>query len=261
VALILVARGRRKWGYMPQLALLTAFVFLLLPVNHAERDTLTQGVNSWRQSLNELTASSLDFDNRLVEAVVRVVVALLALAGVVGLLRRSTPALMYMTGGSLAVSLVLVWVTHWKTGAAFPQGGAIYLIPMVTLFAATIAQRWGKEPVEIGFVVVAAMLVAHYADHTRLAYRGEGDLTGGRDLAKALRKDAGLRGVRVAVSGPAEPILRYYRWRYRQANWGEIQQLGGGSFDYYVLTAQDAGLVQQRGLKVLYRDPGLVLAK
>lgn len=260
-ALILVARGRRKWGYMPQLAVLTAFVFLVLPLNHAEKEILTQGASSLRQSLNELTASSLDFDSAAVETVVRVVVAILAVAGLLGLLRRTTPPPIYMMGGSLAVSLALVWVAHWKTGAAYPQTGAIYLIPMVSIFAAMIAQRWGRASVEIGFVVVAAILVAHYADHTRLAYRGEGELTGGRNLAKALRKDAGQRGVRVGVSGAAEPILRYYRWRYRQANWGEIQPVGGGSFDYYVLTAQDAGMVQQRGLKVLYHDSGLVLAK
>ena len=86
-------------------------------------------------------------------------------------------------------------------------------------------------------------------------------MTGGRGLAKALRADAGQRGVRVGVSEAADPILRYYRWRYRQANWGEIQPVGSGSFDYYVLTAQDASLVEKRGLRVLYRDPGLVLAK
>jgi hypothetical protein len=63
------------------------------------------------------------------------------------------------------------------------------------------------------------------------------------------------------VSGDAEPILRYYRWRYRQANWSEIQPVGSDSFDYYVLTAADAPIVQQRGLKVLYRDAGMVLAK
>jgi hypothetical protein len=261
-ALILVtAISRRKLGYTPHLAALTAFVFLVLPLNHAEMDLLTQGASSLRQTLNGLTAGSLDTDSNIPAVVVRVVVALLAAVGLLGLFRRNTPPLMYLIGGSLAVSLGLVWVAHWKTGAAFPEGGAIYLIPMVTLFAAFLAVRWGRESVEVAFVVVAAICVAHYADHLILAYRSEGELAGGRDLAKALRADAGQRGVRVGVSASAEPILRYYRWRYRQANWSEIQPVGSGSFDYYMLTAQDASLVESRGLRVLYRDPGLVLAK
>src|SRR5215831_2862421 len=61
-ALILVARGRRKWDYMPQLAILTAFMLLILPLNHAEKDAVFQGATSLRQSLNELTAGSLDFE-------------------------------------------------------------------------------------------------------------------------------------------------------------------------------------------------------
>jgi hypothetical protein len=260
-ALILVAAARRKLGYMPHLAVLTAFMLLLLPLNHAGMDLVTQGATSLRQTLNELTAGSLDTNSSVAAAVVRVFIGLLTAVAALGLFRRNTPSLMYLMGGSLAVSLGLVILAHWKTGAAFPEGGAIYLIPMVTLFTAMLAVRWGREWVELAFVMTAAVCALHYADHLSLAYRGEGQLAGGRDLAKALRADVGRRGVRVGVSGDAEPILRYYRWRYRQANWSEIQPVAGDSFDYYVLTAQDATLVEKRGLQVLYRDAGLMLAK
>jgi hypothetical protein len=224
-------------------------------------DLVTQGATSLRQTLNELTAGSLDTNSSVAAAVVRVFIGLLTAVAALGLFRRNTPSLMYLMGGSLAVSLGLVILAHWKTGAAFPEGGAIYLIPMVTLFTAMLAVRWGREWVELAFVMIAAVCALHYADHLSLAYRGEGQLAGGRDLAKALRADVGRRGVRVGVSGAAEPILRYYRWRYRQANWSEIQPVAGDSFDYYVLTAQDATLVEKRGLQVLYRDAGLMLAK
>jgi hypothetical protein len=261
IALILVAAGRRKLGYMPHVALLVAFMLLVLPLNHAELDLITQGATSLRQTLNWLTSASLDTDSSWVTAVVRVGIGLLAALGLMGSFRKTTPNLMYVMGGSLTVSLALMWIAHWKMGVAFPEAGAIYLIPMVTLFTAMLVARWGKESVEVAFVVVAAMCVAHYADHLKLAYRGEGELAGGRDLAKALRADAGRRGVKVGVSSAVEPILLYYRWRYRQANWGEIERMGGGPYDYYVLTAQDAPLVEKRGLHVLYRDAGLVLAK
>ena len=258
LALIVLTGMRRKLGYMPHLAAMTAFVLLILPLNHAEMDVIRTGASSLRQTLNGLTAGSLDTTDGVVATVVRVAIGLLFALGVCALIRRPLD-LTYVMGGSIAISLALVWLAHWKIGAAFPEGGALYLIPMVTLFTASLAAKRGR--VELTFIVVAAMCAAHYADHVKLAYRGEGELAGGRDVAKALRKDAGVRGVRVAVSRPAEPVLRYYRWRYRQANWEQIEALHGGSFDYYVLTAQDQDLIQMRGLKVLYRDAGLVLAK
>jgi len=258
VALIVLTGMRRKLGYMPHLAALTAFVLLILPLNHAEMDVIRTGATSLRQTLNGLTAGSLDTTDSVVAAVVRVGIGLLFVLGVCALIRRSLD-LTYLMGGSLAISLTLVWLAHWKIGTAFPEGGGLYLIPMVTLFTASLVANRGR--IELTFIVLAAMCAAHYADHVKLAYRGEGELAGGRDVAKALRKDAGVRGVRVAVSRPAEPILRYYRWRYRQANWSEIDPLHGGGYDYYVLTAQDQDLIKMRGLKVLYRDAGLVLAK
>jgi hypothetical protein len=221
-------------------------------------DLVKSGATSLRQTLNELTAGSLDTDSSVPAAIMRIVVGLLAALGVCALFQKSVDVA-YLIGGSLAISLALVWVTHWKIGAGFPEGGALYLIPMVTLFSASLVRNRGRA--ELTFVVLAAMCAAHYADHVKLAYRGEGELAGGREVAKALRADAKQRGVRIAVSGPAEPVLRYYRWRYRQPNWEQIEVLQGGAFDYYVLTAQDLGLIQMRGLKVLYRDAGLVLAK
>jgi hypothetical protein len=260
MALVVVARGRRKWDCMPQLAVLTAFVLLVLPVNHAEKDVLVQGATSLRQTLNEL-AAGLDFDSPVVWAVARIGVAVLAMVGAICLFWRRTPPLMYMAGGSLAISLGLLWVAHWKIGTAFPQEGAMFLVPMLVLLLASLVQMWGRESAEIGFLVVAAFFAVHWLDHVRLPYRAAGELAGGRDVAKALRADAKIRPVKVGVSGAAEPIMRYYRWRYRQTNWGEIRPVGDGQFDYYVLTAADAGLVERRGLQVLYRDNGLLLAK
>jgi hypothetical protein len=261
-ALILVlALSRQKLGYMPHVALLTMFVLLVLPLNHAEIDTIRDGATSLRQTLNELTTGSLDTDSSMVAGVMRILIGLLAVVGILAAFRRSVPPLMGLTGGVLAFSLGFVWLAHWKMGTAFPETGGIYLIPIVTIFIAFLITRWRGGSAELAFVVLAAVCIARYADHLRFSYMAGETVTGGRALAKALRADAGQRGVRVGVSAPAEPIVRYYRWRYRQANWSEIQPVGDGSFDYYVLTAQDAPLVEKRGLRVLYRDPGLLLAK
>ena len=257
IALMFACIGRRKLEYMPVLAFLVAFLLLLLPLNHAERDVITTGATSLRQTLNEMTAASLDTGNSVVAAMVRVATGVMFAIAVFALFARKIE--LRVVAGSLVGALALVKIANLKVGSAFPQGGAIYLIPIVTLLIALLVKEKGKA--EIAFVVIAAVCCAHYADHFKLPYRGEGDLAGGRDVAKVLRADVRGREVRVGVSPSAEPILRYYKWRYRQENWQQIEKLGGGSFDYYVLTASDAKLVDQRGLKVLYRDSGLVLAK
>jgi len=56
-------------------------------------------------------------------------------------------------------------------------------------------------------------------------------------------------------------VVRFYRWRYRQANWQSIDSEVASPHDYYVLTPRDAGIIQERGLRVLYRDQGLILAR
>jgi hypothetical protein len=64
------------------------------------------------------------------------------------------------------------------------------------------------------------------------------------------------------VSLAAEPVINYYRTRYRQANWQRIErQPLTGIYDYYVLTSDDAALIEQRHLHVLYRDAGVTLAR
>ena len=81
-------------------------------------------------------------------------------------------------------------------------------------------------------------------------------------MAKTLRENAGTAPVRVGASLAAEPIINYYRTRYRQGNWQRIErQPLTGTYDYYVLTPDDAALIEQRHLHVLYRDAGLTLAR
>ena len=81
-------------------------------------------------------------------------------------------------------------------------------------------------------------------------------------LAKTLREKVGLAAARIGFSPDAEPIMNYYRTRYRQGNWQLTErQPITGSYDYYVLTPTDAPLIEQRHLHVLYRDAGLTLAQ
>jgi len=271
LALVLVALAfeRKRLCYLPHLAFLTAFLFLAVPLNHAEKALVTSGATSLRQTLNELTASSFDTSNRFVGAMARAATGLLAVAGLVTAFvnwrrpKQGTAALLAgIVGGSLAVSLLLVLAAHRWAHTAFPEGGAIYLVAMITLLVPAILASSGGASAQRAFLVVAAFTIAHYVGHVRLPYLGAQNLEGGRGLAKALRADATGRVVRVAATEEAEGIMRYYRTRLRQGNWKPIERLlPDVTYDYYVVTAPYATMVHGRGLHVLYRDSGLILAK
>jgi hypothetical protein len=117
---------------------------------------------------------------------------------------------------------------------------------------------------KIAFLSLSALILVRYIAVFPLgAYTTAGkQFAGGRTLAKILREHAGTAAVRVGASLAAEPIINYYRTRYRQGNWQRIErQPLTGAYDYYVLTPDDAALLEQRHLHVLYRDAGLILAR
>jgi hypothetical protein len=261
VGLILAAMIRRRGSaaHMPHLAFLITFVLLAVPLNHAEKEVVTQGAANLRQTLNQLTMGSFRTSNVLLSVAVRIAAALLVVAGLITVWprQRKAPDLAYLTGGTLVLSLLLMLAAHRIAKAAFPEAGALYAIPLFSLLLASI-----MKPVKIAFLAVATLCMVSYTSQMRLPYRAGREFTGGRALAKILRTDAFPRGVRVGASEDAEGIMRYYRWRYRQGNWQPIERLrDGATYDYYVLTPRDAATVQRRGLQVMYRDAGLVLAK
>jgi hypothetical protein len=248
------------------IAVLSAFVLLVLPLNRAEWNTLAVGATSLRQTINELTALSLGTSLEVIGGVSRVAIALVALAGLaaaVRLWKRRDSTLIALAGPTLALTLLLLLAAHRWWHTPFPQGGAIYLIPLIVLTVAPVILTLHNRPAQIGFLALSsAVLASHLAAFPWGAYAAGKQFAGGRDLAKTLRSKAGTRPVRVAASLAAEPIITYYRTRYRQGNWQPVEnQPLDGAYDYYVLTAADAGLVEQRHLRVLYRDSGLTLAK
>jgi hypothetical protein len=261
-ALLLVAAWRHRLDYMPHMAGLTAFVLLTVPLNHADASVVTQGATSLRQTLNELTDASFGLENSVAAAAARIAAGLLAIVGLWVGLRRRVPAIVYLTGGSLAAAFGLLLAAHRWAHAAFPESGALYLIPLITLFVAGLVWQSKRDPAQITFLVLSALCVAHYADHLRLPYRAAAGLAGGRAMAQSLRDDAGQRDVRIAADGDAEAVMRYYKERYRQPNWHTIETpKPDASYDYYVFAARDAETVDRRGLQVIYRDAGLILAR
>src|ERR1017187_106621 len=245
---------------------LTAFVLLVIPLNHEEWKTLGVGATSLRQTINEITALSLGTSLKVIAAIARVALALAATAGLLESVlywRRQDGALLALTGATLALALVLLIAAHRWFHTPFPQDGAIYLIHLTALpVTAAILRKYNKT-VQIAFLCVSAVLLSRYISQFSFGmYAAGSQFAGARTLAKSLRARAGHASVRIGASLAAEPIINYYRARYGQANWQPIErQPLTGSYDFYVLTPADAALIEQRHLHVLYRDTGLTLAQ
>ena len=245
---------------------LTAFILLVIPINHAEWKTLAAGASSLRQTINEIIALSMGTSLKVVGAVARLGLELAAVAGMAAMVRyrrRPDGALAALSGGTLALTLVLLMAAHRWLHTPFPQEGAIYLIPLTVLSVAAVMLKWKHKAAQVAFLVAAAVLLTRYAAEFPFGIYSAGrQFSGARILAKTLRGKAGRSVVRIGVSLAAEPILSYYRMRYGQANWQSIE--GGpltGTYDYYVLTPDDAALIEERHLHVMYRDAGLTLAQ
>jgi hypothetical protein len=245
---------------------LTAFVLLAIPLDRAEWKTLAVGATSLRQTINEITALSLGTSLKIIGAMARVAVALVALAGAAAALRywrRRGGAFVVLTGGSLALTLVFVMAAHRWLHTPFPQEGTIYLIPLTALIVASVILKQYNKAAQIAFLAVSAVLLARYvAEFPFGMYAAGSQFSGARTLAKTLRANTRGASPSIGVSLPAEPIMSYYRTRYRQGNWQPIKREPlTGAYDFYVLTPADAPLIQERHLHVLYRDAGLTLAQ
>jgi hypothetical protein len=253
-------------GALTFIVFLTTFVLLAIPINHAEWKTLAVGATSLRQTVNEISALSLGTSLKVLAATARVALALAALAGVfasVRYWRRRDGALAALTGATLALTLLLLIAAHRYLHAPFPQGGAIYLIPLTVLPVTAEIFKRHNNATQIAFLCLSAVLLGRYISEFPFGmYAAGSQFAGARTLAKTLREKAGRTSVRIGASLAAEPIVNYYRARYRQPNWQPTaRQPLTGAYDFYVLTPADAALIEQRHLHVIYRDTGLTLAQ
>jgi hypothetical protein len=242
------------------------FVLLVIPLNHAEWKTLGVGATSLRQTINELTALSLGTSLKVIGTAGRVALVLVALGGVVAAFRywrMPERALVALSSASLALTLLLLLAAHRWLHTPLPEEGAIYLIPLSVLPVIALTFKRKNKTAQIAFLALSALLLVRYLYIFPFGmYTAGNQFAGARTLAKTLREKVGTAPAHVGVSLAAEPIINYYRTRYRQENWQRIErQPLTGTYDYYVLTPDDAALVEQRHLHVLYHDAGLTLAR
>jgi hypothetical protein len=252
-----IAAGRKAARdlWLPMVVCL--FVLLVIPLNRALLTDFAAGATSLRQTLAELTALSLG-SGRVLAAVVRIATAaLLAIGVVVAVLRGKSDPILGLTTGTALFGFLLLLAAHARIKTPFPQRGAVYFIPILTLLGLALMRRRPKV-----FAASAAVCILIYAANIPArAFLDGREFAGSRELAKALRADARQQAVRIAASPRLEPVLNYYRARYRQGNWERIEpKAPQAGYQYYVLTAADAGLVETFHLRVLRRWPGMVLA-
>jgi hypothetical protein len=241
--------------WLPMLVFL--FVLLAIPLNRVLLIDFAHGATSLRQTLAELTALSLSAV-KLPAVVIRVAVGLLLAAGVTVAFRRgSSDPILLLASGTALIGLLLMIGAHARIKAPFPQRGAIYFIPILALIGLALFRRipWLLIP------LATACILIYAAELPTGPYLDGHEFAGSREIVKAIRTDAKQRTVRIGASPDLEPILNYYRLRYRQGNWERIEHKPpDAGHDYYVLTTADSGLVEQLHLRPIRRMPGLVLA-
>jgi hypothetical protein len=261
-ALILVfaAWSRGRGGAVAGWAFLTAFVLLVIPLNHAEWKTLAVGATSLRQTINELSAVTFGTSGKTLAALARICVGIGAVAGAVaaGKWWRGGNALAVLTGGTLSLSLTLLVLAHTWKQTPFPQDGSVYMIPVITLMVISVILKLNIKHAQFVVLLVSAVWIGRYVTELPVGmYESGQQFAGGRKLAKTLRVAAAGREVRVGASPAAIPILEFYKIRYRQGNWQVVGPDSNGATEFFVFSAGSGGTVGQ--LHVLYQDAGLVL--
>ena len=256
------AEGRQN--RMAQIAFLTLFVLLVIPLNHAEWATLGVGAGSLRQTLLFLSEASFGISMGPKNAAIPLAAGCLAMGGAIAAFRRAgrrQDALIVFAGAVLPLLFVMLLGAHRYFHTPFPREGSVFLAPLIILLLSSMILKWNSKVAKSAYLVLCGILMLRYFAVSSVGnYRDTAQFSGGRILAKSLRRRAGTAAVRVAVSQDAETVLRYYRSRYRQSNWELSSKQLDQPYDYYVLTTADSGLIGQRHLHVMWRDRGLTLA-
>jgi hypothetical protein len=247
-------------------AFITAFLILVIPLNHTDFSTFNHGATSLRQTLNSITAFSLYHGDPLdlppwLAAVARVAAGGLAIGAVIIRIRsRRQPGLPHLLAGTILVSFVALELGHRVLGIAFPLGrSGIYFIPVLTLAGLCLVQRINRRVIDWALLLVSAVYLLQFNVNR---YGEWPEYANARSVIKAIRQDSGWRPVRVGASQGLDQVLNYYRARYALGLWPPVEAgPGTGAFDYYALSRRDASLIVERHLRVIWRDGNLTVAR
>jgi hypothetical protein len=168
-----------------------------------------------------------------------------------------------LLGGAMALMLVMIVAARHLLGVLYPSGRTgIYWVPLMTL---AVLMLIGKKYVRIPALVFAVFSVVMFAGGiTTDSYPEWIGERKTKEVLRLIEARHGGREVRLGTSWPLEAGSNFYRRRFR-LDWMKPAKRTGadGDFDYYYLLAEDAGLIEKRKLRTLWRDPetGTALAE
>jgi hypothetical protein len=255
-ATLLLRRLALRELWLPML--LCLFVLLAIPLNRVLLTDFAPGATSLRQTLAELTEAATGSNAKWIAAAVRIGLgAVMLYALFLMVQRKKSERLVDLVAISAICGLLVLVIAHAWIKSPFPQRGAIYFVPMLTLLLLAALRPFRR----VTMAASVCGLLVYLTNFPAGAYLDGREFAGSREIAKTLRTEAGQRAVRVAASPALEPVVNYYRARYRQGNWSRVEhQAPQPGYDFYVLTASDSRLVPEFGLHVLRRTPGIILA-
>jgi hypothetical protein len=256
-------------------AAVVLLLFLLAPISTARVADFYAGTDSPLASARNLVECSLAHNPGLsgindlaaIAAWRRILTlalpALLLAAAVFGLLRGTRDSLLFLAGGTIACSAVVLVAMHYALGVPFPiDRTGIYFLPLAGLVLADSArlllQAAPRRLAGITVCALGALLAAQYVlqwnTASFLVWRYGADSK--QIVERIARERTPGSLVRVGISWQLEPAFNFYRTVRRWTWLGPFdRQSPDGAYDYYVLIANDHALIAARSLRTLYRGP------
>jgi len=128
--------------------------------------------------------------------------------------------LLTLSGGTAVIGVLILLAAHASSGLRCRSAEAIYFIPVLSLTVCRCAKVSASGRRFVGRL--CPPICRRVPDWS--VPRGE-RVRGESRIAKALRTDAKQRAVRIATPEiELEPVMNYYRSRYRQGNWARIER-------------------------------------
>jgi Dolichyl-phosphate-mannose-protein mannosyltransferase len=290
---ILAVDGRRLWVAVEKFVgpgIITAFVLLVLPLSHAKREQFFYGVSTITDFVSGLVHLSYYHSPRtwmvgrylpefgswywvIWAGIVPAFVLATLIAGAIAARRwvrsrqfaavETNDRVLLLLGGAMALMLLMIVAARHLFGVLYPSGRTgIYWAPMMTLAVLLLI---GKKYVRIPALVFAVFSVLMFAGGITIdsypEWMGERKT---KEVMRLIEARHGGREVRLGASWPLEAGSNFYRRRFRLDWMKPVERTGAdGDFDYYYLLAKDAGLIEKRKLRTLWRDPetGTALAE
>ncbi len=257
--------------------IVSAFVPLVLPLSHVEKDSFYVGAKTLFESLQSLTLAWLvpNWDGMtllpwsafdLVAATALPGLLLIILVAAVGELRSSSGRpvtasglLLSITGCGMALCVALLIAAHYFAGLLYPiNRTALYLVPILTLAGLAAIDRARFSFAAAG-VVLAALCATQYAIQSKTSHYSDARPHAGTErmvqvIRDRRRGDSG-KMFRAAVDWTLLPGMKFYKAKYRM-DWFEPEDRREikGPVDYAALIPPEAAAAKELGFQTVYRD-------